>query len=390
MRVLHIISSGGMYGAEAVILNLSRMLNEARHASLLGVFANSANPNLQLHAAARKAGIESEPIACKGQVDWSVPSRIREMAARTRADLVHAHGYKADVYVYLALRGSGLPLVSTCHTWYDNDRLVTLYGALDRRILRGYAAVIAVSCEVEQRLLSAGVKPEQVHRVRNGIDLRPYEQAAPTLREDGGLQGAADALWVGLTGRLAPEKGVDIFLRAAARVLAELPATRFVVAGEGPERDELESLIEELNIGSSVRLLGRRDDMPGVYASLDVLVSSSRQEGLPMSLLEGMASRRPVVATAVGEVPAVVQDGRTGLLVPAEDVEALAKAIAGLLRSPARRERMGAVARAFVEAEFSAARMTEDTLGVYRAAMERQRARARRMAGRGVFKDKAK
>ena len=106
MKILHIISSSGMYGAEAVILNMSRTLNQGPHSSVLGVFSNSPNPNLQLHEVANKEGIESHLIACKGQVDPSVFAAIRDLAARTKADIVHAHGYKADIYTYLALRAT--------------------------------------------------------------------------------------------------------------------------------------------------------------------------------------------------------------------------------------------------------------------------------------------
>src|SRR5271154_4433559 len=115
MKILHIISSGGMYGAEAVILNMSRALNEDGHQSMLAVFSNSSNLNLQLYEAAIRDGIESHLIACVGQIDRRVIVRIRELMARTGADVVHAHGYKADVYTYVALRGSGTPIVSTCH-----------------------------------------------------------------------------------------------------------------------------------------------------------------------------------------------------------------------------------------------------------------------------------
>jgi glycosyltransferase involved in cell wall biosynthesis len=366
MKILHIISSGGMYGAEAVILNMSRTLNEGSHCSMLGVFSNSSNPNLQLHESAAREGIESNLIPCKGQLDRTAIASIRELAARTGADIVHAHGYKADIYVYLALRGLGIPLVSTCHTWYDNDLLVSLYGMADRFVLRKYARVVGVSDEVKQRLLKAGVGEEKICLVRNGIDLRPFDDAAPSLRED---LTPDRTLIVGLVGRLAREKGIDIFLRAAARVLVEFPSAKFVVVGEGPDRDKLESLIDELKIRESVSMLGRRDDMPSVYASLDVMVSSSRQEGLPMAILEGMASRRALIATAVGEVPTVVLDDRTGVLVPAEDVELLAAGIVGLLRDSARRERLGAAARQLIEEEYSAERMTADYLRVYEEAV---------------------
>jgi glycosyltransferase involved in cell wall biosynthesis len=368
VKILHIISSGGMYGAEAVILNLSHALNEGPHSSALGVFANSASPNLQLHEVAAKEGIESHLVPCKGQIDRTVSASIRKLASRTNAEIVHAHGYKADIYTYFALRGSGLPLVSTCHTWYDNNRLVTLYGKADRLVLRNYAAVVAVSDEVKQRLLGAGVREDKIHLVRNGIDLRPFDDALPSLRD--GPTSSHPPI-VGLIGRLSIEKGVDIFLHAAAHVLIALPSTKFVVVGDGPDRDKLESLIDELKIRESVSMLGRRDDMPSVYASLDIMVSASRKEGLPMAILEGMASRLPLVATAVGEVPTVVLDGRTGVLLPPEDPATLASAIIKLLQDSAERGRLGAAARKLIEDEFSADRMTADYLRVYEEASSR-------------------
>ncbi|MCU1248551.1 MAG: glycosyltransferase family 1 protein [Edaphobacter sp.] len=366
MKILHIISSGGMYGAEAVILNMSRTLNEGSHTSVLGVFSNSANPNLQLHEVAAKEGIESHLIPCKGQIDPTVIASIRKLVTQTDADVVHAHGYKADIYGYFALRGSRIPLVSTCHTWYDNSRLVTLYGVADRLVLRNYAEVVAVSDEVKQRLLGAGVRPDKIHLVRNGIDLRPFDNATPSL-PDAAFKDHPPI--VGLIGRLSIEKGVDIFLHAATYVLAELPSTKFVVVGEGPDRDKLESLIGDLKLRQSVSMLGRRDDMPSVYASLDIMVSASRQEGLPMAILEGMASSLPIIATPVGDVPAMIRDGHTGLMVPPENAALLASAIVALLRNPAQRERLGAAARKLIEDEFSADRMTADYLRVYEEAV---------------------
>jgi glycosyltransferase involved in cell wall biosynthesis len=366
MRVLHVISSGGMYGAEAVILNMSRTLNSGPHCSMLGVFSNFSNPNHELHDRAVKEGIESHLILCKGQIDRAAITSIRELAARTGADVVHAHGYKADIYVYFALRGSKIPCVSTCHTWYDNDLLAFIYGVVDRFVLRKYARVVAVSDEVKQRLLKGGVREEKIQMVRNGIDLRPFDNAAPSLRE--GLT-SDRTLLVGLVGRLAWEKGIDIFLRAAARVLVEFPGAKFIVVGEGPDKDRLERLIDDLKIRESVSMLGRRVDMPSVYASLDVMVSSSRQEGLPMAILEGMASGLPLVATDVGEVPTVVLAGRTGVLVPADDENLLAAGIVELLRDSAKRTRLGEAGRQLVEDEFSAGRMTTDYLRVYAEAI---------------------
>jgi glycosyltransferase involved in cell wall biosynthesis len=361
MNILHIISSGGMYGAEAVILNLSRTLNEKEHRSILGVFSNSSNPNFQLHEAAARAGVQSHLIQCQGQVDRTVPARIRELARQTQADVVHAHGYKADAYVYIALRKSGIPLVSTCHNWVTQNSLVSFYGIVDRLVLRRYTEIAAVSDQVKQTLLDAGVHREKIHKVINGIDLRPFSGAVPSLRKDSDTRQI-----VGWVGRLSHEKGADIFLRAAAQTLISLPKTKFVVVGDGPDRNTLESLIDELNIRDNVSLVGRREDMPSVYASFDILVSSSRQEGLPMAILEGMASGKPWIATIVGDVPTVILQDITGVLIPPNNVEALSSALANLLRDPARQELLGTAARKLVEDQFSAERMTEDYLRIYR------------------------
>lgn len=378
MRVLHIISSGGMYGAESVILNMSRTLNEGPHHSTLGVFLNSSKPNLQLHESAAREGIDSHLIPCEGRLDRTAIRLIRKLAAEADADVVHAHGYKADMYAYFALRGSGIPLVSTCHTWYDHDPKDRFFGIVDRLILRSYASVVAVSEGVREQLLRAGVRADKISIIPNGIDLRAFDHASAVLKDEFGW---SDCQLVGLVGRLSTEKGVDVFLAAVPLVLEQLPGTKFVVVGDGPDRAMLDALVDRLGISGSVRMLGRRDDMPAVYASLDLMVSSSRREGLPMAILEGMASRLPLIATPVGGVPMVVLHDRTGVLVPAEDAAILATTITTLLRDDAQRERLGESARRLVEDQFSAQRMTADYLRLYEAAAARpakRRGRARK------------
>ncbi len=373
-----------MYGAEAVILNMSRSLKEGGHQSLLGVFANSNSPNAQLHDRALEEGIESHLIPCSGQVDLGMMERIRELARQTRADVVHSHGYKADIYVYFALRRTDIPYISTCHTWYDNNLLVTLYGMADRLVLRRYASVVAVSNEVKQQLLKSGVRGSKIYLINNGVDLRPFDSAAPTLRND---NLAKTRPTVGLVGRLSTEKGVDLFLQAAAVVLSVIPEAIFWVVGDGPDRAKLELMIDTLNIRESVFLLGRRDDMASVYASLDVMVSASRKEGLPIAILEGMASRRAVIATGVGEVPTIIQHDRTGILVPAEDANAISAAIVALLEDSESRDRLGAAARQSVEENFSAERMTANYLRVYKAVLAGDRNSMRPITDAGDLRE---
>ncbi len=383
MRVLHLISSGGMYGAEAVILNLSQQLNRAgSDASFLGVFEHAGLPVPMLHEVAVRSGVPSTLLPCRGQMDRSMFRALRKHVELTGADVIHAHGYKADIYAFLALRGSHRPaLVSTCHTWYDNDLAVRVYGAADRWVLRSFDQVVAVSAEVHSRLLGAGVAPAKVHLIRNGISLTPFQNAPQTRAA---RIATTSSLRVGLVGRLAPEKGVDIFLGAVARIANRFPDAHFVVAGDGPDRELLEAQIASLGLQGRAELLGPQTDMPAIYASLDVLVSASRQEGLPMALLEGMASGLPLIATRAGAVPEIVVEGETGLLVNVNDPVALADAIERVLTDREQCERFGSAGRQRVLDQFSAQRMASEYLKVYRAALEaRGTASAGAQGGRG-------
>jgi glycosyltransferase involved in cell wall biosynthesis len=373
MRILHLISSGGMYGAEAVILNLSAALNSGGESrSLLGVFENSAAPNRQLHEAALAAGIESTLIPCHGQLDRNVPARIRSLAQDSHAHVIHAHGYKADIYAYIALRKAGLPLVSTCHNWLDTDQTVRLYGAIDRWTLRRFDGVVAVSPAVRDRLLGSGVNPTRIRLIRNGVNMQSFAEAQKTREH---RPKTHPGLRIGIVARLSPEKGVDIFLRAAAEVLRQRSDTQFLVAGDGPDLAELTALIASLGIERNATLLGHTTGMPGFYSSIDLLVLASRTEGLPIALLEGMASGLPVVATSVGAVPQVIREGETGLLVPPNNPSALAEAILRLTDDASLRQSFGHAAQQLVASEFSADRMAADYLDLYRSVVAERNGR---------------
>ncbi len=359
-----------MYGAESVILDLSRALRRMGHESEIGVFANSAQPNSELRDRAMSEAIPVHTIPCTGQLDLRVPERVKALVKARGFDVVHSHGYKGDVYAYLALRRSQVSLVATCHNWIDGDLALRFYGRLDRYVLKRFAGVAAVSAGVRKRLIAAGVRPDAVRSIRNGVDihlLSAIDRSQATA--------ARSRLRIGIVARLSPEKGVDSFLRMAALLVDHLPTAQFLVAGEGPERVMLERMIGELSLEGRAVLLGRQEDMPAFYRQLDLLVLSSRTEGLPMAVLEGMASGLPVVATRVGEVPEVVQEDRTGYVVAVEDAEALASAVRRIFADPVGLRSMGEAAREAVKAQFSAERMAEDYLAFYQSVSHDQRSR---------------
>lgn len=365
MRVLHAISSGGMYGAETVILTLCRAMNAALPGSAgLAVFLNTDKPETSLHEAALASGIPSTLVRCVGRVDRSTAGALRGLM--TGFDVLHTHGYKADLYGYVALRQSAKPLVATCHNWTDTDRNARMYGALDRLILRRFDAIAAVSADVRARLQASGVTPGRIRLVSNGIETGPY-RAVATVRH----AAHTGPLRVGFAGRLSQEKGIDVFLQVARVVLQQAPEVEFVVAGDGPERAAAEAAIARDGTATRVRLLGRCERMAEVYASLDVLLSTSRTEGSPMGLMEAMAATVPVVATAVGDVPMLLDGGRCGLLAPSMDVQGLAAAVLRLRREPALRVELGCKGQQWVEQSFSAQTMLRNYLTLYRQVLER-------------------
>jgi glycosyltransferase involved in cell wall biosynthesis len=180
---------------------------------------------------------------------------------------------------------------------------------------------------------------DRVHVVYNGIDLKAFSDIPSKIR--GENQATDGALRVGTVGRLVGQKGIEYFLRAAVEVRKEFPNTKFFIVGDGPDRESLERLTDDLGIRTQVVFSGSRSDMPNVYASLDVFVLASIDEGMPMALLEALAARKAAVASFVGAIGKVIKTGQSGMLVPARDVEALAAAIATLLRDANLRTRLG-------------------------------------------------
>jgi glycosyltransferase involved in cell wall biosynthesis len=226
-------------------------------------------------------------------------------------------------------------------------------GPLDRAISRSAYrradGIIAVSTAIRQGLVKEfGVPPSRVTYVPNAV----VPLADPAVRRALPARSGLNPV-IGRVSRLAPEKGVDVFLRAAARVAECVPGATFVVVGDGPLRDDLVGLADELSIADRVHFLGQRADARAVIAGLDVLVVSSITDGSPLVALEAMAAGTPIVASACGGIPDQIRCGVDGLLVPPGDAGALARATVAVVTEPGLAGRLAASARRRAEAEFS-------------------------------------
>ncbi len=361
MTILFLISSEGYYGVENMLVGLAMELSRQGCHCVVGVFCNSHSPHTEVAEQAQRQGLAVEIIACSGRWDWRAVKQIRTLLSKHDVDVVHPHGYKADLYALAASRNR-VALLATSHNWPSRLLRMRAYAILDRLALRMFDRVIVVSDAVADILRRSGVADEKVAKIPNGVDLDRFRSAVPKLRNEIGI--ANDPV-VGFVGRLVAEKGGAFLVRAAQQVLAVHPNTTFVLVGEGPAQQEWQALACQLGIGKQIVFSGARDDMPEVYASFDMLVLPSLIEALPMCLLEAMAAGKPVIATRVGAVPGLVVDAQTGLLLDPGDVGALANAILRLLENPDQACQLGENGRAHVAQHFSAEVMAESYLAMY-------------------------
>ena len=288
-----------------------------------------------------------------------------------RPHIVHTHLAKAGVLGRLAARLTGTPIV--IHTFHGNvlrgyfgDARSGIFRLIERVLALASTRIIAISPRVAAELRDLGIAAApRLIEIPLGLDLDPFlDPPRGLLRNELGL-GAATPL-VGIVARLVPIKDVRLFLDAARIVATARPATRFVIVGDGELRDELVAHARDLGLDGAVRFLGWRADLPAIYADLDVLALTSRNEGTPVSVIEALASARAVVATAVGGVPDLIDGPERGLLVPPGDPAAVAAAIVGLLDDPERRARMGAAGRDAVFPQYDASTLVRRIDALYR------------------------
>jgi glycosyltransferase involved in cell wall biosynthesis len=375
VTILFLISSEGYYGMENMLVGLAQQLSQQGCQCVVGVFCDKRRRHTEVADEATRRGLTVELVECRGKWDWSSVRRVRQLIGKYNVEVLHPHGYKADMYAYAASWRSRVVLLATSHNWPNKRLLMRAYAALDRLVLRRFDRVVVVSDAVADILGRWGVSPTKVCTILNGVDLARFQRASATLR--GELNLTNEPL-VGFVGRMVSDKGGALLLRAADQVLAVYPKTKFVFVGDGPARKEWETLAAQLRIQSSTIFTGTRGDMPEVYASFDMLVLPSLIEAQPMCLLEAMAAGNAVIATRVGAIPKMIQSGKTGVLLERGDVAGLSAAIVRLLSDSDLRRRLGESARAHAAQHFSAEAMAKNYLANYQDLLrQRQRGNTR-------------
>jgi glycosyltransferase involved in cell wall biosynthesis len=361
LRVLTLVDGIGTFGGgERLARQITTHLDPERFETTLCVSRWEPEP---LHEPAleelRAAGVSFLGLRRGSRLQLSPWRRLSDYLREWPADVLHTHKIGSNAWGALLGPRAGVPVfVAHEHTWSYEGKPYRMF--LDRNLIARRAdAFVAVSREDQRRMIALERIPHYKTRfIANGIATSRPPDPSRDVRAELGIDPSQPV--VGTVATIRPQKALDVLLRAAAQIREAVPEVRVLVAGgsDDPEEERrLRRLLAELELEATVTLLGARPDVPELLAAFDVAALSSDFEGSPLSLLEYMQAAKPVVATRVGGVPDIVEDGVTGLLVEPRDPAALAAAISGLLGDPARAAQIGEAGRERQLRDFTLAAM---------------------------------
>lgn len=351
MICVHLTASRFFGGPERQILGLARHLRGAVETVFLS-FAEEGLCSALLNEASQ-AGFEAIALTHDTPHAFAACRELVGILQSKRATVLCCHEFKSNTLGLLAARRAGIPVIAVSRGWTGENFRIRCYEALDRRVLRWMDAVVCVSQSQAEKIRRSGVRPDKVTVIQNAIHTNRFAEPQLEYRERLLRLFPSPPEWiVGAAGRLSPEKGFAVLVDAAAEVIQRFPRTGFVIFGDGALRDALDAQIRGRQLQNSFVLAGFCANLDRYLPHFDMVVLPSFTEGLPNVALEAMAAGRPVVGTAVGGIPEVVDDGCTGFLVPPTNPLALAERIVALLNAPERRQAMGAAGRLRVERHF--------------------------------------
>ncbi len=364
-NILYVIENIEFGGGERVFSQIIRGLDKER----FGVFVAS-NPGGIFEKKLTEVGIKINPVRMTNRYNLGIISRLKKIIKTKDVQIVHSQGGRADFFARIAARIANVPIIISSMAMlvegYDVSILRKgLYVSIDRWTER-WVNKFTVLSEAMRRSLIEGHKipSENIVKIYNGIEIEEYNPDLKEIRNkklevrrELGLKN--DVPVIGAIGRLVWQKGFEYLIRAAPEVLKKCPEARFLIVGEGPLKNKLILTGEKLNVADRIIYTGFRNDIKEILTSIDVLAMPSLLEGLPMVLLEAMAMAKPIVATRIDGVTEVLENSKTGLLVPAKNSHALAEAIVGILNDQAKANFFGQNAKEAAKEKFSVKKMVE-------------------------------
>ncbi len=374
MRILHLIHSEGVYGAERILLYLAREQQRRGHDPVIGSIGPPEVGPKELETIAKSSGLTVVPIRIASR---PTPRVIRSLLRTVRdiaPDVLHSHGYKADILLGFLPRRARGPMLTTLHGWTAGGKVdaLWLYEQVDRISLRMIDAVVVVAAPMLQLAALRHIAPHRLHLIENGIPPRTERQEELAARGVAAVPSELTAFMarqptVVAIGRLSREKGMDILLEAFAQARSQRPF-QLLIVGEGPERTALQQRAQQLNLAGTVRISGYLEGADRLLEHAAGFVMSSLTEGMPLVLLEALQWQVPILATRVGAIPQLLDGVPRGELAAPGDARALA---AGLERMLGARAGARAASAPETTTRFSSALMADRYLDRYHRIRER-------------------
>ena len=355
MKILHVETGRHFLGGPQQVVYLVKALNERGVENILVCPPDSGIDNV-----ARENGIRVQNLFCAGDLDLPFAYRLTQFIKREKPDLVHCHSRRgADVLGGLAASFADVPAVVSRRV--DNTELSLVAGLR----YRPFRKVIAISEAIAEVLRERGIEDDRLEVIRSAVDADAFARSADRAawRDEFGLPDGTIAL--AAAGQLIPRKGHRYLLQAMSELRLTHPSARLVIFGEGYLNNQLRDQAASLDLGDTVQFAGYRDDLDIFIGCFDIFVHPATAEGLGIAVLKASAAGLPVVACTAGGIREAVLDGETGLLVEAEDPDALRRAIATLIDDAALRDKLGAAGRERMQNEFAIATMADRHLVLY-------------------------
>ncbi len=366
--ILHIRASNFLGGPENQILGQIRACRNTQHAVL--TFHENGETN-ELYRRCGELRIPVESLDTRHAYHPRLLPLMSRAVRRIRPDVICTHGYKPAILASLFKSRWNIALVMYARGHTGETSRVRCFEMLERWAMRSADRVVAVSRGYAEILQSKGIPARQISVVPNAVDLSRFQSnGRDPVQKRRELGFAPDEFLIATVGRLSPEKAQGDLLTAFGQVVSEFPKARLLIVGDGPLRSELEEKARLLP-ADTVSFVGFRRDVHEIMPIIDLFALSSLTEGLPNVVLEAFACGKPVVATAVGGVPEIVEHGVSGLLVPPDRPATFAQAIARCLEAPQVGAAMGFAGYERVNSKFSFELQTERLEGIYASVLDR-------------------
>ena len=356
-RLLWLIDSFNVGGAESLVVPFVRNYDRSRYELVLACLTSIDGNPIERELATE--GVSPVNLGAKNLRDRAAFRRLLALIRDQKIDLIHAHLTYASTWAALASRITGVPSVATLHVAPPTTGAAAVRDRILRFALNRWSSrVLMVSGALRDMYAKrGGLRAAKMTAVHNGIDVQRFRRNPSEVRRrlESEFDIPAAAPIVMTVSVLRPGKGIEVLIDAIPKVVATIPNAVFLIAGDGPMRDEWTSRATAAGVGDRIRWAGYRRDVEELLAGADLFVLPSLADAFPTVLLEAMAAGVPAVASNVGGIPEIIQNGRTGTLVPPGDADALARGIASLLSDAAARERMRATTPGEAERRFSTA-----------------------------------